>query len=408
MKYEKKTDVGLIIPLAVFLGGIGGGIVFPILPILGLQYGLSAAFIGFILSANRIARIISNQMVGISIDKFGGKKPLIIGLIIESIGSLLYVYSLYSNYHGIVMLIGRLVWGVGSAFVFISASTIALNLSVRSTRGKSTAKVRIALSLGVPAGLVLGGILASILGDAIAFLSSAVASLAAAIFVFTAFKEKIAITSKVSINIKDAFIYMFKHKTVFAIGLYNLFTFFSLQGVVLATLVLFIKSKNLHFIYPDARFSSGIIMAFMMISSGISSVITGRIIDKLKIRSVIAFPFIIVVILGFILLSIAEDSLTVIISLIALGSAIGINNVTLLSILGDMTNTQKRGISVSSYQLLGDIGGMLGPIFGVQIGVLWGFSTVYLITAIIFSFSFFILFYLYKVEKNAINLSAKG
>ena len=407
MKYEKKTDVGLIIPLAVFLGGIGGGIVFPILPILGLQYGLSAAFIGFILSANRIARIISNQMVGISIDKFGGKKPLIIGLIIESIGSLLYVYSLYSNYHGIVMLIGRLVWGVGSAFVFISASTIALNLSVRSTRGKSTAKVRIALSLGVPAGLVLGGILASILGDAIAFLSSAVASLAAAIFVFTAFKEKIAITSKVSINIKDAFIYMFKHKTVFAIGLYNLFTFFSLQGVVLATLVLFIKSKNLHFIYPDARFSSGIIMAFMMISSGISSVITGRIIDKLKIRSVIAFPFIIVVILGFILLSIANDPLTVILSLIALGSAIGINNVTLLSILGDMTNTQKRGISVSSYQLLGDIGGMLGPIFGVQIGVLWGFSTVYLITAIIFSFSFFILFYLYKVEKNAINLSAK-
>ncbi len=408
MKDEKKTDVGLIIPLAVFLGGIGGGIVFPILPMLGLQFGLSAAFIGLILSANRLARTISNQMVGISIDKFGGKKPLIIGLIIESIGSLLYVYSLYTNYHGTTMLIGRFVWGIGSAFVLISASTIALNSSMHSTRGKSTAKVRIAISLGGSAGLILGGILASILGDAIAFLSSAVASLAGAIFVFAAFREKIAITSKVSINIKDAFIYMFKHKTVFAIGLYNLFTFFSLEGVVLATLVLFIKSKNLHFIYSDAKFSSGIIMAFMMISSGISSEITGKIIDKLKIRSVIAFPFIIIVILGFILLSIAKDSLTVIISLIALGSAIGINNVTLLSILGDITKTQKRGISVSSYQLLGDIGGIIGPIFGVQIGVLLGFSTVYLITAIIFSFSFFILFYLYKVEKNAVKISSKG
>ncbi len=400
MEKEGKQSIGIIVPFSVFLGGIGGGIVFPILPILGLQFGLSAAFIGFILSSNRIARILSNQIVGLSIDALGGKKPLITGLFIESLGSLLYVYSLYSPYHGFVMLIGRFVWGVGSAFVFISASTIALNLSVRSTRGKSTAKVRIAISLGVPSGLVLGGVLAGMFSDATAFFFSAAASFTSALMVVFAFKEKKKIASKVSVNIKDSFTYMLKHKNVFAIGLYNMLTFFSLQGVVMATLVLFIKDRNLHFIYSDARFSSGVIMAFMMLSSGISSVIAGRIIDKLKIRSVVTFPFVAIAVFGFILLSQATSSIYVIVALIALGSAIGINNVTLLSILGDITQEQKRGISVSVYQLLGDIGGMLGPIFGVQIGVSFGFSTAYIITAVIFSSAMFILAYIFRMEKS--------
>ncbi len=407
MKDKNVQKMGNIVPLAVFLGGIGGGIVFPILPILGLQFGLSAMFIGIILSANRIARIVSNQIVGIAIDTFGGKKPLIIGLFIESAGSLLYVYSIYSSFHGSVMLIGRFIWGIGSAFVFISASTIALNLSVRSTRGKSTAKVRIALSLGVPSGLVLGGVLAGMFGDATAFLFSALASFISALLVIVMFKEKEKISSKVAINIKDSFVYMFKNKAVFAIGVYNMVTFFSLQGVVMATLVLFIKSKNFNFIYNDARFSSGVIMAFMMLSSGISGVVAGKIVDKLKIRSTITFPFIFVAVSGFILLSEATNTIYVIIALIALGSAIGINNVTLLSILGDITQKQKRGVSVSVYQLLGDIGGMLGPVFGVQMGIIFGFSSVYLVTAIIFSASFIILFYLFRIEKSLLKTSDK-
>ncbi len=396
---EKKQSLGFVVPLAVFLGGIGGGIVFPILPILGLQFGLSAAFIGIILSSNRVARIVSNQLVGLFIDTFGGKKPLIIGLFIESIGSLLYVYSLYSTYHGVAMLVGRFVWGVGSAFVFISASTIALNMSVRSTRGKSTAKVRIAISLGVPFGLVLGGVLAGMFSDATAFFFSAFSSFISALLVIFMFQEKKKVSPKVSINIKDAFVYMFKNRDVLAIGLYNIFTFFSLQGVVMATLVLFIKSKNFHFIYSDARFSSGVIMAFMMLSSGVSGIIAGRIVDRLKLRSVITFPFVFIAVVGFIVLAKAANSYYVIAALIALGSAIGINNVALLSILGDITQKQKRGISVSVYQLLGDIGGMLGPVFGVQVGMLFGFSKAYTATAIIFSFSLLLLIRIYGMEK---------
>ncbi len=398
MNMSEKYDVGFVVPFAVFLGGIGGGIVFPILPILGLKFALSAFFIGVILSANKLARIFVNQFVGIAIDTFGGKKPLVIGLIVESIGSLLYVASLYLPLHGTLMLFGRIIWGVGSAFVFISANTIALNLSKRSTRGKSTAKVRIALSLGVPAGLVLGGILSSVFSDEVAFLSSSLASFVGSLLVVFFFEETVKPEFKTRITIIESIDFMFKNGLFAIIGLGNLLTFFSLQGVVMATLVLFIQKEHMHFIYPDPKFSSGIIMSFMMISSGFSGILAGRIVDKLKIRSNLGIFASVLVFLGFLLLSKAQTTSVLIVSLIVLGVAIGANNITLLSILGDFSHLNVRGKAVSVYQLLGDIGGTLGPIFGIQLGVSYGFSEMYLLTGIIFSLNILVFLFLRKKE----------
>ncbi len=391
---SRKHEVGFVVPFAVFLGGIGGGIVFPILPILGLKFELSAFFVGLVIAANKLARIFVNQIVGLTIDIFGGKKPLIVGLIVESIGSLLYIASLYSSLHGALMLFGRIIWGVGSAFIFISANTIALNLSKRSTRGKSTAKVRIALSLGVPAGLVLGGILSSVFSDEVAFLSSSLASLIGSVLVVFFFKETAKPEFKTRITIIESFEFMFKNGFFAIIGLGNLLTFFSLQGVVMATLVLFIQKEHMHFIYPDPKFSSGIIMSFMMISSGFSGIFAGRIVDKLRVRSNLGICASVLVFLGFLLLSKAHTTFVLIISLIVLGVAIGANNITLLSILGDFSQLNIRGKAVSVYQLLGDIGGTLGPIFGIQLGVSYGFSETYLLTGLIFSLNILVFLFL--------------
>ena len=398
MNMSKKHGIGFVVPLAVFLGGIGGGIVFPILPLLGLKFALSAFFIGVIISANKLARIFVNQFVGVAIDAFGGKKPLLVGLIVESVGSLLYVASLYSSFHGALMFLGRIIWGTGSAFVFISANTIALNLSKRSTRGKSTAKIRIALSLGVPAGLVLGGILSSVFSDEVAFLSSSLASLVGSMLVVLFFHESAKPEFKTRVTIIESFEFIFKNKLFAIIGLGNLLTFFSLQGVVMATLVLFIQKEHLHFIYSDPKFSSGVIMSFMMISSGISGIIAGRTVDKLKIRSNLGVVASILVFLGFLFLSQTQTTLMLIDSLIILGVAIGVNNITLLSVLGDFSLLSVRGKAVSIYQLFGDIGGTLGPIFGIQLGVSCGFSKMYLFTGIIFSLNTLVFLFLRKKE----------
>jgi len=397
-----KRSLNWTIPAAVFLGGIGSGIVFPILPILGLQFDLAPIFIGFILAANRITRLFFNQPVGVIIDKFGYKNPLILGLFVESIGSLSYIYALSSQYHGFMLLIGRIIWGIGSAFVFIAANTIALNVSVHSTRGKSTAKVRAALSLGMPAGFIIGGISASLLGNAIAFLFSVFLSLSASLFVLIFFKD-IEVIAKKETNLLKSLTYAFRHKNLLMICLFNFIVSFSLRGVVLTTLVLFVEYKKFVFLYSDPRFSAGILMTFMMISSGISALLIGKIIDSIRLRSAAAFLFIFIVIFGFILLAFSYNSYIMALALILLGSGIGVNNVVLLSIFGDMTPKYIRGRSVSAYQFMGDLGGSIGPVFGIQIGMLLNFPIVYIITALIFAAAIPIIIYIYTNEKILLN-----
>ncbi len=397
-----KRPLNWTIPAAIFLGGIGSGIVFPILPILGLQFDLAPVFIGLILAANRITRLFFNQPVGAIIDKFGYKNPLIFGLFVESVGSLSYVYALSSQYHGLMLLIGRIIWGIGSAFVFIAANTIALNASVHSTRGRSTAKIRVALSFGMPAGFIAGGISASLFGNATAFLFSTSLSASAALFVFIFFKD-IKVVAKKETNLLKSLTYAFKHKNLFMICLFNFIVSFSLRGVVLTTLVLFVEYKKFVFLYSDPRFSAGILMTFMMLSSGISALLIGKIIDSIKLRSVAALLFILIVIFGFILLAFSYNSYIMLLALILLGSGIGVNNVVLLSIFGDMTPKYIRGRSVSVYQFMGDLGGSIGPIFGIQVGMLLNFSTVYIITALIFTMSIPIIIYIYNNEKTLLN-----
>jgi len=111
----------LAITPAVLLSGIAGGIAFPILPLVGQRAGLSLAFIGVILAANRAARVIASPLVGLATDRFGGRRTLIAGLLIQILVLGLFVAGVLTNRPGPFFLIGRLLHGPGSACVFVAA-----------------------------------------------------------------------------------------------------------------------------------------------------------------------------------------------------------------------------------------------------------------------------------------------
>src|SRR5579875_2173099 len=114
------------IALAAFLGGIGGGIVYPIIPLLGVRFGLSPTLIGLILASNRLTRLAVNAVTGSVIDRFGGKRPLLAGLAIEAVAAAGYWIGLSSAAPGLWFLLSRALWGVGSSAVFVGALTLGL------------------------------------------------------------------------------------------------------------------------------------------------------------------------------------------------------------------------------------------------------------------------------------------
>ncbi|MHB1843519.1 MAG: MFS transporter, partial [Deltaproteobacteria bacterium] len=175
----------LAIAPGVLLAGVGGGIVFPILPLVGLKAGLSLPFIGVILAANRFGRVLVSPLVGAAVDRLGGKRLLVLGLFSQSVVLAFYLAGVLTGHLGAFFLAGRLLHGPSSSCVFVAAQALALHAGGDEHRGLASGIVRSAMSAGMPVGLVLGGVLAGWLGPAAAFGVATAAPVLAAIVALT-------------------------------------------------------------------------------------------------------------------------------------------------------------------------------------------------------------------------------
>ena len=126
---DRRTTGWQIAGIA-FLGGVGGGVVFPILPVIGMDLGISGFMIGLILSANRITRLGFNPITGSLLDRFGARWPVAIGLAIEALGTLAFSIGLVADSPGAWFLAGRVIWGVGSSLLLVGTLFVLINLIV--------------------------------------------------------------------------------------------------------------------------------------------------------------------------------------------------------------------------------------------------------------------------------------
>jgi len=372
--------------VVVFLGGIGGGLVFPILPILGVQLGISSALIGLILAANRITRLLSNPMTGQLVDRLGGKGPLTVGLLIEATATATYSLALRRADPGVWLLLGRAAWGIGSSFLIVGALTAALNLSQREDRGRVTSLVRTAQSLGMPAGLVLGGVIAGLWSDDAAFLSATLLALCAAA-VTVAFVPGRSRARPESPQVRHASqgwatLLRAADRRIAGVWILNFLTFFTLQGVLITTFVLVVQRRGMSLFGLGSEPTAGLLMAFMLAWSAGVTVLTGKLLDRLPQRSGIVLPALGVLAVGFALLADARSLPMTLLSLAAFGAAMGGISIPLIAIVGDLSPPAMRGRAVGLFQMFGDGGGSLGPIVGVWAGLHLGFTVTYTALAV--------------------------
>jgi MFS family permease len=406
------------IPVAVvvFLGGIGGGIAFPIIPILGVELGLPALLVGWILSANRVTRLFANPAAGALIDRFGGKWPLTIGLVIEGVATGTYSLALHTSVPGWLLLAGRAIWGLGSAAIIVGAVTIALNASDEENRGRSTAAVRLAVSLGMPAGMLAGGLVAGFVSDDAAFLfATAVTFLAGALAWWTVPKvggpprgsasqrERTPLAARLRATAASV---LHADPRVQVVWLANMLVFFSIQGTLLATLVLLIHARGISVAGLAEQPMAGALLAVMMLASAGITVYVGRALDRIPSRTGLALPGVVSGAVGFAVLALTASPWLAGCGVVLLGVAMGATSIPLLTLLGDLTPEERRGQVVGYYQFFGDVGGSLGPVLGVELVTRLGFTPTYLGVAALLVLDVPLLVLLWRAERRQGRLSA--
>jgi MFS family permease len=359
------TRAAWVIAPGVLLTGVAGGIAFPILPILGVKVGLPLAFIGAILAANRATRVLASPFVGALSDRIGGRRVLLLGLAVQVVVMALYTLGITTGHPGLFFLLGRLLHGPGSALVFVAAQALALHAGGRAHGGLASGIVRAAVSLGIPIGLVAGGLLSDRLGDQATFECAIVRHR----------HPPARVGGRLAPGSGPARPGQGQHPPARHISSAGGSARPRHRLVELCRLILCRGHGADHALVvgPPARHHPGRPGREGVMPAGLGMPIAGRIGDRFRAHAPMALG-------GLVLLVPALGLVAMSRSIGGLLAAIAGLGPSLLALMGDVMPPESRGMSAGLLQLCGDIGGTLGPLLGTALFA-GGAETPYLATA---------------------------
>lgn len=385
MSAENGTRSGALragwwVAVIALFSGLGGGVVFPILPMLGLQLGLSAAMVGLILSANRITRIFCNPLTGSLVDRFGARWPVSVGLLLAAVAVLAFSAALRSHSPGLWFIGGRVVWGIGSSLTVVGAMAAVMVISEPTNRGRLVGRVRMTMALGMPAGMLLGGLIADRASPNAAFLTASVLTFAAAVVaVFVMPRGKAPGPARATAAAGGrVWRELLRHPMLQIIWCSNSLVFFAVAGVLLSTLVVLVHARGIHVLGLGSQGSAGLLMAFLMVFRAVGALGAGSLTDRHGGRTRLLLPGAVACALGFAGLALAQQAAGMALALAVVGLGSGALTIPLLALLSDAVTPRTQGRAMGIYQVYSDIGGSIGPILGLQLGAFVGYGPIYI------------------------------
>ena len=385
----------------VLLAGVAGGIAFPILPVVGLRVGLPLWFIGLILAANRMARIVASPVAGALADRLGGRRVLVAGLGIQVAVMTLYWAGVTLDRPGLFFLLARLLHGPGSACVFVAAQVLALKAGGRAHGGAAAGTVRAAMMMGMPAGLVIGGLMAARWGERATFEAAIVAVALAAIVASLGVPDLRSGPGPSSRPSLRALVRDLRDRRLGALGLLNFATFFSAQGTVLATIVLLLGAQELTVARLGQQGTAALVMGLLVVVAGVASPVAGRLGDRLRGHARVAVGGLVLLVAGLGATGVAASGLTLGLAIALVGLGMGAISPALLALVNGVVPSERQGSAVGAIQLLGDVGGSLGPIVGTTLfayGRAWPFVVSALVCASVMPFGLWLV----RLERAAL------
>mgnify|MGYP000625109787 CR=1 FL=1 len=373
-----RTVLGAVIASTFFVG-FGGGVVFPILPNLGEILGITPVVVGLILSANRFTRIVANTPAGAIIDRVGARTPLVVGMAIQSAATFGYVLAMGAENPAAWFVVARVGWGVGSAFVFATAFTIAADVSDGRSRGLNMGVIRGGLLMGFPAGLVLGGVVSDFYSVTAAFALATAFAVVATVVAYAVVPETHVAEHRAGIKPWE----VDRAPSTLVVGLVNFGLFFAFLGALLSTLVLFVDAKDLLVWGFGPQATSGVFMAVTMLASSGFMLGGGRYSDLVGNRVPVLLVFIVVSFGGFALLAVADSLPTLLAACVLIGAGQGGTSGPLMALLADLTPAERMGRATATNNLLGDLGAGIGPLLSRPLIDVVGFQPVYAASAVV-------------------------
>jgi len=393
MRLKNASALSLIF-LTVFVDLLGFGILIPILPAFAKKELLvDETAIGIVIAAYSLTQFLFNPVFGNLSDKHGRKKIIVICLLLNALG---YVIFAYTNTF-FMLLLGRFVAGIGGSSIGVAQAYIA-DVTTPENRSKGMGIIGAAFGLGFVFGPMIGGFLSEY-GYFVTGMASAFFSIFAFVLTIIFLPEPVRHQSRKMVRPRklldtSSIKIIFKKPDLSLVMILFFILTFSVANIYGTFALLGVK------IYHFSDLQNGYMFGIIGLSSAI---VQGGLLGKIskyfsKTKLISGGALCMMIGLGLIPFGGTFLGLAIIVIVLSLGT--GSLQPTLLSLISEVTSEAEQGVTLGLNQSLSAFARVLGPLWG-------GFAFEYLgyafpfITGAFFSLIIFLLsiIYLPKILK---------
>jgi MFS transporter, DHA1 family, tetracycline resistance protein len=372
-----------LIFLTVFIDLLGFGILIPILPAFAtIELGVDETAIGIAIAIYSFFQFFFNPVFGSLSDKYGRKPIIVITLLINAAGYLIFAFT--NTYF--LLILSRIVAGIGGSSIGVAQAYIA-DVTTKENRARGMGMIGAAFGLGFVFGPLIGGLLSEYGYMATGLVSAG--------FSFLAFLTTLIFLPETNIN-KGNSVNMSRKIFDFA-AVKNLFSHHVQAIIVILFFTLTFSVANIYGtfallgvkVYGFTDLQNGYMYAIMGISSaivqgGLLNFLSKRLNDK---KLIAVGSFFMMISLALLPYGGSFAGLAVVVIILSFGT--GSLQPVLLSLISKVAPESEQGVILGINQSLSSFARVLGPLWGGFAFEFLGYPFPFL-TGAVFTFLIFI------------------
>lgn len=386
---DLPREVGVLASIAFFVA-LGFGIVIPAIPIFATSFGVSAFAASSVIAAFAFMRFTSSPLAGWLTDRLGERVILASGLIIVAVSSALA--GLSQTF--VQLLVLRGIGGIGSSMFTVSAMALLLRVVEAPKRGRASAVFQGGFLFGGVAGPAVGGIVLAWSVRAPFFFYAgtlAVATVVALVYLTSAHlieREELVESAEAGESTRAQLIRFLgipEYRAALGVNFINGFVTFGIRAALVPL-----------FVIEGLRQGAGLSGVAFLVAAGFQALAllpAGRMTD-LRGRRPAMMLGVILTIVGMSLLVLADvvagnstvGTLVMFLAMAVLGVAVAFRSSAPAAAVGDLMGGRRGGVPIAVFQMMSDLGSVIGPLLAGLILDAAGFSWAFAVGAIASAF----------------------
>jgi MFS family permease len=346
-------------------------------------WGLSAAAVGVLLSANRFVRLASNPLAAVAVNRWGWRGPFAMAMVLAVAVTLVYGWATAFW----VLLLARMGWGTAWSALRLGGQWTVLDAATDDNRGLLMGSYSAITRLGGLGGAVLGGVLTDAIGHEWTLTIFAAAIGLAGLGWYGGTRHVATTAQPPATAAQGGLSEVLRDAPLLVVSMSGLLIGLIFAGVIGASLGFLLREQygeeiSLGTALIGVASFTGLLIGLRGLLNIATAPLAGAMSDRIgRVRGTTSAM--IVAALGTAALAVTSSVWLLVVVIMVTFAASTATLVQLQTAAGDLARPERRAAVLSTYSTFQDLGAAIGPLLGLSWGTLGALQSTLLVCAVV-------------------------